>query len=261
MATQRPRRSAPPSLKPQAPVAIDGRRTVAENVMMKIRELIVTGKLEPGARIDQVELAERFDVSIVPVREALARLGSLGFVQIVPHRGAFVAAVSAEELVDLYSVREVLEEQAAGLAVDQLTAANIQRLEQLAAEMAKIAPKGQFDRLLSLNREFHFELYRAASRPHLLQIIERLWDLSARYAHLQLQAVPHRAMQAMTEVREIVAACRRRDKFAVAMMVRYKVHQTTVGLLPRMPPQSAALPHEEPDSEVTEVGPRRRGNR
>ena len=73
----------------------------------------------------------------------------------------------------------------------------------------------------------------------MLQIIERLWDLSARYAHLQLQAVPERAAEAMFEVRRIVLACRRRDAEALGLMVRYKVHQTTVELLERMPLMTA----------------------
>jgi DNA-binding GntR family transcriptional regulator len=221
------------SIRP--PIAFDSKRTVTEKVMGEIRTLLVTGALQPGARIDQVELAKRFDVSLVPVREALARLASVGLVEIIAHRGAFVAAVSADELVDIYTVREILEEQAANLAVDRLTDGNIAVLETLADEMGQVAPRGNVDRLLSLNRQFHFELYRAANRPHMLHIIERLWDLSARYAHLQLHAVPQRAVQSLTEVREIVAACRRRDKQAVGMMVRYKVHQTTVGLLERMP--------------------------
>jgi DNA-binding GntR family transcriptional regulator len=248
----------------RSPVAIDGKRTITESVVAKVHNMIITGALQPGARIDQGELAQQFDVSLVPIREALARLVAVGLVEIVPHRGAFVAAVSADELVDIYTVREILEEQAAGLAVDQLTDANVETLERLAAEMAQIAPKGNFDRLLSLNREFHFELYRAAKRPHMLHVIERLWDLSTRYTHLHLHAVPQRALQAMTEVRAIVAACRRRDKQTVAMMVRYKVHQTTVGLLARMPaPRSSAATDvdKKADRERGKAGPRREGGR
>jgi len=100
--------------------------------------------------------------------------------------------------------------------------------------MGAAAKAKDYERLLAHNRDLHFTIYRAAGRRHMLQIIERMWDLSARYAHLQLHAVPERASDAMFEVKSIVLACRRRDADALGLMVRYKVHQTTVGLLERM---------------------------
>jgi DNA-binding GntR family transcriptional regulator len=217
-------------------------RTVTDQVLARLRTMLISGALAPGSRIDQVELARQFGVSIVPIREALARLQSVGLVEIVPHRGVFVAEVSAEELIDIYTVRETLEEQAARLAVERLSDADVDTLERLAAAMSVAGRGKDFDGLLTLNRELHFTIYRAAGRRHMLQIIERMWDLSARYAHLQLHAVPNRAADAMFEVRAIVAACRRRDSEAVALMVRYKVHQTTVGLLERMHLLTGAMP-------------------
>ena len=209
-------------------------RTVTEKVIARIRTLLITGALPPGSRIDQIELTKRFDVSVVPIREALARLASVGLVRILPHRGVFAAEVSSSELVDLYTVREILEEQAAKIAVDKLTDSDLSILEDLTEAMASAVERADFDRFLTKNRELHFTIYRAAKRSHMLHIIEQMWDLSARYAHLQLHEVPHRAADAMAEVRAIVAACRRKDREAVGLMIRYKVHQTTVGLLERM---------------------------
>jgi DNA-binding GntR family transcriptional regulator len=208
--------------------------TATEYALAQLRPLLIRGALAPGTRIDQAELAKRFGVSIVPIREALARLQSVGLVEIVPHRGVFVAQVNASELVDIYTVREVLEEQAARIAAPRLTEADVAALTKIAAAMGAAAKSKDDDRLLAYNRELHFTIYRAAGRRQMLQIIERMWDLSARYAHLQLQAVPERASEAMFEVRRIVQACQRRDADALGLMVRYKVHQTTVELLERM---------------------------
>jgi DNA-binding GntR family transcriptional regulator len=208
--------------------------TATEYALSQLRQLLFSGALAQGTRIDQAELAKRFGVSIVPIREALARLQSLGLVEIVPHRGVFVARVSADELVDIYTVREVVEEQAARIAASKLTDADVEALEKIAAAMGAAAKAKDYERLLAHNRELHFTIYRAAGRRHMLQIIERMWDLSARYAHLQLHAVPERAADAMFEVKSIVLSCRRRDAEALGLMVRYKVHQTTVGLLERM---------------------------
>lgn len=210
------------------------RRTVTEEVLERLRELLLRGVLRPGTRVDQAELAASFGVSTVPVREALLRLQSAGLVEVVPHRGVFVAEVSVEELLDIYTTRELLEEQAARLAAQHLTDAEIKALGDLANSMQSAAGKGQLDDLLSLNREFHFTIYRAAKRRHLLHLIDQLWDLSTRYAHLQLHAVPDRASEALYEIRSIVSACERKDADALGWMIRYKVHQTTAGLLQHM---------------------------
>jgi DNA-binding GntR family transcriptional regulator len=207
--------------------------TATEYALAQLRPLLIRGVLEPGTRIDQAELAKRFGVSIVPIREALARLQSVGLVEIVPHRGVFVAQMAADELVDIYTVREVLEEQAARIAAAKLTDADLEALAKIASAMGAAAKSKDYDRLLAFNRELHFTIYRAAGRRQMLQIIERMWDLSARYAHLQLHAVPERAIESMFEVKRIVLACRRRDADALGLMVRYKVHQTTVELLER----------------------------
>jgi DNA-binding GntR family transcriptional regulator len=230
-----------------------GQRTATEKVMARLRTMLITGALPPGSRIDQADLVRRFDVSIVPIREALARMASAGLVEIVPHRGVFVVNVSAEELVDLYAVREMLEEQAASIAVDRMTEADIGALERVATAMERAARKSDLDEFLKLNREFHFTVYRASKRRHMLKVIEQLWDLSARYAHMQLHAVPDRAMESMSEVHAIVTACRRRDRDAVGLMVRYKIHQTTVVLLERA--------HLLDEVTAASPGPRKRAER
>jgi DNA-binding GntR family transcriptional regulator len=209
-------------------------RTMTEHVLTRLRQLILSGALVPGERIDQAELAQRFGVSVVPVREALARLQSSGLVRIVPHRGVFVESLSAEELVDIYNVRELLEEYAARLAAANLTDADVAALEEICERMATAGEAQDYDTFLALNRELHFRIYRAARRPYLLQIIEQLWDRSTRYRLLQLHAIPSRARDALFEIEAIIAACRRRDADAMGYLVRYKLHQTPVGLLDQM---------------------------
>src|SRR3954451_20478667 len=105
--------------------------TATEFALSQLRQLLFSGALGQGTRIDQADLAKRFGVSIVPIREALARMQSLGLVEIVPHRGVFVARVSADELVDIYTVREVVEEQAARIAASKLSDADVEALEKI----------------------------------------------------------------------------------------------------------------------------------
>src|SRR5690349_2769178 len=139
---------------PEADLPPPGQRTATEKVMARLRTMLISAALAPGSRIDQADLVRRFDVSIVPIREALARMASAGLVEIVPHRGVFVVNVSADELTDLYAVREVLEEQAAMIAVDRMTDSDIAALEKVAATMARTAKRGELEEFLQYNREF-----------------------------------------------------------------------------------------------------------
>jgi DNA-binding GntR family transcriptional regulator len=215
-------------------------RTVTEQVLAELRRLILGGALAPGARIDQGELAQRLGVSVVPVREALARLQSSGLVKIVSRRGVFVESLSIEELVDIYNVRELLEEHAARLAAPKLTDGDVLAMQGVAERMNAAAGEQDYDTYLALNRDFHFLIYRAARRPYLLQVISQLWDRSMRYRRLQLYAIPDRTNDAIFEFQAIIAACRRRDIDAMGYLVRYKVHQTTVGLLEQMQAATAS---------------------
>ena len=215
-------------------------QTITERVQEQLRDMILSGALKPGSRIDQASLATRFEASLVPIREALARLQSSGLVRIVPRRGVFVAPLSVDELVDIYHMREVLEEQAARLAAPRLTDEDIAQVAQLARQQDELADSADYEAFLDRNRELHFTIYLAAGRPYLLQVIAQLWDHSTRYRRLQLQVIPERARKSMWETFAIVAACRRRDPVALGSMVRYKLHQTTVGLLERI--DQALLP-------------------
>jgi len=208
-------------------------RTITDQVHAGLRDLILTGTLVPGEKIDQAELAKRFGTSLIPIREALARLRASGLVRIVPRRGAFVEPLSSEELLDIYFVRELLEEQAARLAADHLTDADITHLENLMHQMEQATAEENYWALLDLNRQFHFTIYNAARRRHLLQIIEQLWDQSDRYRRVYTR-IPERARTALVEHQAILAACRERDGDAMGQTVRHNVHQTTTGLLAKI---------------------------
>lgn len=217
-------------------------RTITEQVLAQVRDLILSGVLEPGSKIDQSALAQRFQTSLVPVREALARLQSSGLVRMIPHRGAFVEGLALEEMRDIYAMREVLEAQAAESAASRLSDDDIIAIENLVQQIEAKATSEDYDAFLRLNREMHFIIYRAAGRRHLLQVIEQLWDHSERYRRMQIHIVPHRAEVSLFEDCLILAACRQRDPESLGTMVRYKIHQTMVGLLDMM---QASVPEQE----------------
>ena len=103
--------------------------TAQEAVLAELRRLITAGLLRPGQQIVQDALAVQFGVSRVPLREALKILEGEGQVTYVAHRGYFVTELSLSDLIEVYRIREILEAEAVSIAVPQMTAEDIHRLE------------------------------------------------------------------------------------------------------------------------------------
>lgn len=128
------------------------------------------GDLASGARLGEVELAERLGVSRTPVREALSRLAAEGLVEIVPNRGARVATWTVAELEGVFDLRSVLEPQLTAFAVPNAGPADVEQLDDLAQRMADIGcpgPRQDLDALVPLNRAFHDRLVALAAHPPL----------------------------------------------------------------------------------------------
>lgn len=145
-----------------------------ELVTGMIRELIVTGELEAGASLRQRDLAERLGVSPTPVREALRRLGSEGLVTTDTHRSATVAESGLGVTEENYRIRAALESLAADLAAQRITEDQLTDIERVNGRIGQLRDgDAQYG---SLNREFHFAIYQAASSPVLLSLMRMLWQ-------------------------------------------------------------------------------------
>src|SRR5690242_14183540 len=94
--------------------------SMSEAVLQEVRESILSGKIAPGRKINQLGLARKLGVSMIPLREALKRLQSEGYVTNVSHRGLRVKELCQEELVDIFMIRVELESLAASLAAKHL---------------------------------------------------------------------------------------------------------------------------------------------
>jgi DNA-binding GntR family transcriptional regulator len=140
----------------------------SERAVGTLRELILHGDFPAGARLAEVELAERLGVSRTPVREALARLAAEGLVEITPNRGARVTTWSVGELEAVFELRAALEPRLTALAVPHATAADADALDDLAERMVLVGSPGagqDLDALVPLNREFHGRLVALAEHP------------------------------------------------------------------------------------------------
>lgn len=144
--------------------------TSAERAFGELRELILGGALLPGARLGEVELADRLGVSRTPVREALSRLASEGLVEVSPNRGARVATWTVAELEGVFDLRITIEPQLTAFAVPNAGAGDVDDLDRLARRMVHIGSPGpaqDLDALVPLNREFHDRLVALAGHPTL----------------------------------------------------------------------------------------------
>lgn len=138
-----------------------------------LRDLIARGELAPGTLLRQREIAQRFDVSPTPVREALRRLESEGLVSYDVHRGSRVASIELEEQEENFRILAALEALASSLAAAKVTDQDldeIRRFEQVFAE----CPDGD-TALKHANRDFHFRIYECARSPVLLSLMRVLW--------------------------------------------------------------------------------------
>jgi len=135
-----------------------------------LRQEIVSGKLQAGSRITVADVASRYGVSQMPVREALQCLQGEGIVVLLPHKGARVLSLDAHFVNNMYDLRGAIESLLARLALPNLTNAVMTRLEEIRQQIDRAAKNGDEKGLLSLNGEFHRLLYRHADNPIALEI-------------------------------------------------------------------------------------------
>lgn len=210
-----------------------GPPTVTSYVLDTIRDGILVGRFPLGSRLDQQALADDLGVSVIPIRESLRQLEAEGLVSIYPRRGAFVTELSVDELKEIYEIREVLEDLATRLAVPNLSPSTLQQLGGIIDQMEGATAAHDFARLLELNHSYHFSIYEAAHRPFLLQMISSLWDRCSLYRRLYTY-LPDRAPQALSEHKEIYAACQAGGPVAAGQAVRQNIRQTVDGILQKL---------------------------
>jgi len=138
-----------------------------------IREQIITGGLAAGEQLRQRDLAQRFQVSQTPVREAMRRLESEGLVIGDTHRGFTVVEPGDGPVEENLQIRAALESLGAALAARKIDAAGLARLEELNDQMR--AMTGDDPGYADLNREFHFTVHEYARSPLLLSLMRLLW--------------------------------------------------------------------------------------
>lgn len=195
--------------------------TKQELVTRSLRDAIMTCQLVPGQRLVIEELARRFDVSAIPVREALQTLQSEGLVQVVPHAGASVSEITRESIVEVFTVLEGLESVAARGAAERATPQDLDTLDRCVAEMDAILGDDRHQEWADLNTRFHLAIGRISGLRMLeemtAQVLAR-WDRVRRWYFDGVFI--HRADTAQEEHRQIVDAIARGDAARAEALAR-----------------------------------------
>ena len=139
----------------------------SERAYQAIRDEIVAGRIQPGDRLVETELAARCGVSRTPVRQALEWLSREGVVELTKRRGARLRSLSPEQVADLYALRAQLEAFACQLAADRAGAADHEALEASVAAFDRAASSGDLDAIAETNAALHRRIATSARNPFL----------------------------------------------------------------------------------------------
>lgn len=185
-----------------------------------MRDAIRSGKFRPGEHLREADVAKWLNISRTPVREAFHRIISEGLLTNGPWNGVMIAELSAEQLVQLYAVREALEGAAAGSAAKHASKAEVQLLFKIAA--TEVTEKGNPDRLVTINGELHQALYAAAHNPYLLQSLNSVVDTLGLLRHSTF-VLPGSIELAHREHLQIIRAIRDRKPVEAERLARQHV--------------------------------------
>ncbi len=178
---------------------------IADHLRKALEDEIVTGRLAPGTRLDEVSLATRFDVSRTPIREALHQLSTSGLIELRPRRGAIVTPVTTEDLVEMFETMAEMEAVCGRLAARRMTDDERRGLLD-AHEACRLAAETEdIELYYERNVDFHRVIYTGSQNGFLANEVRQLRRRLQAYRRLQLR-VRGRMSSSFAEHEAIVEA-------------------------------------------------------
>jgi DNA-binding GntR family transcriptional regulator len=200
-------------------------RSLHAAVLVKVRNMITTGELAPGARLTERILTDKLRVSRTPLREALKILAHEGLVELLPNCGARVTRLTVEDARLLFEVIEALESQAGRLACERITEEELADLRRVHLEMHAHFLRRELPEYFELNQSIHEKIVAAARNP-ILETAHRLHSSRIRRARYQeIQVNEKRWHEAMHEHEQIIEALERRAAPVLADLLKYHLHR------------------------------------
>lgn len=186
----------------------DLRRSAADAVMHQLRRDLLDGTIPAGSRILPKDLADRFSLSIVPVREALRHLEAEGLVTTSRQRATYAADIGIEDLAGVYDLRRVVEPEFAYRSVGMATDSDRKACEVSFQALKRSAPHSS--QFYAAHRDFHWSLLAPAASPVIRSVLERLWQSVDRYMALGAKRLPEHStpkfIDAFYKEHEVIAS-------------------------------------------------------
>ena len=179
--------------------------TLAESLRQQLEGAIAAGHLEPGSRLDEQEIAQRFGVSRTPVREAFRLMAANNLVELRGRQGATVRAIKAEALVEMFQVMAELEGLCARLAARRVSQAWGSKISEIHQRLVAIGEIGDIDVFYDVNQEFHEAIYEASRNAFLADQTRKLRNEVATYRR-RVTRMPNRIADTVREHEAIMQA-------------------------------------------------------
>ena len=193
--------------------------TLHADLVGQIRKLVIEGDLEPGAKVPERILCERFGVSRTPLREALKTLASEGLLELLPRRGARVARLSEDGVDQMFPIMGALEALSGELACANLTTEQFAEIQALHYQMVLHYTRRELAPYFQVNQEIHEKILEAAANPLLLQMYQTLAGRIRRARYIANMS-DERWSQAIAEHEKMLTALSERDGHALADVLR-----------------------------------------
>jgi DNA-binding GntR family transcriptional regulator len=198
------------------------RKSLPETLADSLRERILNGEFKEGDQLVQEVIAEEYEVSRMPVREALRQLEAAGLIQFVAHKSAVVTTIPIAQIAELFELRAMLEPDLLGRAIPLLTDEHLKASQHILLNLEEVYRSKDISMWGKLNWEFHRSLYDAADRIQTLAVVQGINIQTDRYIRLQLLVTGELA-NAQDDHREILALCRKRDVHQAVALVRQHI--------------------------------------
>jgi DNA-binding GntR family transcriptional regulator len=200
-------------------IRVPRRRVLREEAYKALRKAILRGEAKPGQRLKEERLASEIGTSRTPVREAFHKLEQEELVTRLARGGFVVREWSRSDVEEIFGIRSVLESYAAILATERIDEAKLAMLEGKLRESEGYLKRGETEKLIQLNTEFHDILYKSSNSRKLYHMINNLRDYFYRYrvAILGVNGIPQISLR---DHKEMLAAMKKKDSALVEKLVR-----------------------------------------
>jgi len=192
------------STAPLSPATQTARRHAGRYIYDELRQQILTLKLKPGESLDEISLAERFELSRSPVRDALARLTSEGLVTSLPNRTTIVTPFEIAQFPNYVAALDLIQRAVTRLAAQHCQADDLAKIERANAVYMQAIADDDFHSMAELNKAFHMAIAHAGRNPYFSSCYERLLGEGQRLLHLHFDYIGNTSFISLGSDHEVI---------------------------------------------------------